>query len=126
MIFDNNLLNLILLLILFKSFYDYNNNEKIKTKKNNYIELFDFSINKTALIDTEITNIKDMLKLDDYRIIYELKGQEVIEDKKVIKESYKFPLFSSEPVSWKLMIPKNIEPLIVYTNQEYYEKNYKN
>lgn len=144
MIFNNDLLNLILLILLFKTFYDSSlkyvksrvfhspptkvkkfndlNDYNIIQKKYNDIEYFNDKKEDILTID-EIINIKDMLTFDDYKKLNKSAKDSIKDPDEFIEsnETYKFPIFASDPQSWKELIPDKIRVPKVYTNEKYYE-----
>ena len=95
-----------------------------------YLTCLNFNSIKNISDLIEVKNIKNMLSIDDYKNIlikynkddlsYMISDSEQKQLNDKLEKEYKFPIYASEPVSWKLMIPEKINVPKVYSNDEYY------
>lgn len=134
MIFDNNLLNLILLILLFKFFYDYNkvDTKELFTNKNVNIKNNIFTTKYLPINKNNIKNIKDILEDIDYEtIVSNIKENQEQNDEQNDKQNeiknnskYVFPIFYELPKSIK-KYDDEIGSFSILSNEEYYLKMLK-
>lgn len=126
MIFDNNLLNLILLILLFKFFYDYNkvDTKESFTNKNINIKNNIFTTKYLPINKNNIKNIKDILEDKDYKTIVSNIKENQEQNKEQNNSKYVFPIFYELPKSIK-KYDDNIGSFSILSNEEYYLKMLK-
>ena len=115
MIFNNDILNIVLLLILFKIFYDYNNIKRV--------ENFDIDVNMDKIKKNFINKYNDNVKkmnVDDIQNINKMVSNVIpnvpIKD---IEKTSSYSVFSDmPPIRYEPI--KKIGPFNVLNNDKYY------
>ena len=125
---ENLLLNVVLLLLLFKFFQTIDstliknkkNNPKYKSKKiEQFVENFEFNNEDMYKLKyTDLKNINELAKSTKKNLLTSLTS---LNGQNNIKNLYKFPLYSVDRHNWsQLFLPKI--KLNTYNNEEYYKK----
>lgn len=125
---ENLLLNIVLLLLLFKFFQimdltlikNKKKNPKYKSKKiEQFAENFEFNNEDMYKLKyTDLKNINELVKSTKKNLLTSLTS---LNGQNNIKNLYKFPLYSVDRQNWsQLFLPKI--KLNTYNNEEYYKK----
>ena len=123
MIFNNNLLNIVVVVLLLKIVYDYKKqNENFNNMFKSQSTVEGFQVSSTSLLKVPaiaVKNIKEMVSrdvLNDINREYEKTKNELESRQPTIKQ---YSVFAPEPLI-KYTPIKNIGPFDVLTNEKYY------
>lgn len=127
MIFDNNILNFIALILFFKFFYDCNKKIYVPKIKEPYSQIIKVEKNNDTIIDDNLINL--ITKSKHWKHIKKFKYNKEYNHKLKEHQLYAYPIHNNEldeSLKNKEIIPGNT--LYVQMNEKYYDeigKTYK-